>query len=339
MRESWIRGTFGDAVELAIEREPIIGGREYPTVGVLAYGRGLLYRDPVTMKTTSYKELNRIAGGRLIYSKLKAFEGAITVTPEGLTDSFASGEFPTFKCTGRALPSYLRLVTQHPRLWQAMSASSKGLGGRRERLHPRDFLSLPFTLPPLDDQRRIVDLIRALDHTIDAAKLASETTAVAMRELPAGTLARAAAMGWPECTLAESLGAPGAIRTGPFGSQLHQSDYVTDGPIAVIMPTDMRGGRVDMASAARVSQADADRLRRHMTRVGDILWSRRGDVTRFAVIDYASAGSLCGTGCFLLRPSDPGAASWLEVWLSAPTTEVVKLDEASGSDCQAAGSS
>lgn len=41
------------------------------------------------------------------------------------------------------------------------------------------------------------------------------------------------------------------IQTGPFGSQLHQSDYSECG-IPVVMPKDLVGGKISEESIARV---------------------------------------------------------------------------------------
>ena len=93
----------------------------------------------------------------------------------------------------------------------------------------------------------------------------------------------------------------GSIQTGPFGSQLHASDYVDSG-VPVVMPKDIKDRRVMTDSVARVSQENADRLSRHKLIAGDIVFSRRGDVERHALITQREAGWLCGTGCLLLRP-------------------------------------
>jgi type I restriction enzyme, S subunit len=106
----------------------------------------------------------------------------------------------------------------------------------------------------------------------------------------------------------------GAIQTGPFGSQLHAKDYVENG-IPVVMPKDIVGRRVSTDSIARVAVADVERLARHKLQAGDIVFSRRGDVERHALITEREVGWLCGTGCLLVRPGpvwqSPGFLSLL----------------------------
>lgn len=100
-------------------------------------------------------------------------------------------------------------------------------------------------------------------------------------------------MSWEKVTLQEvSI----SIQTGPFGSQLHRSDYSSDG-IPVVMPKDLVHGSISTSSIARVSQEHVNRLARHKIKEGDILYSRRGDVGRCAYVKKEEAGWLCGTGC------------------------------------------
>ena len=86
------------------------------------------------------------------------------------------------------------------------------------------------------------------------------------------------------------------IQTGPFGSQLHQSDYSIEGT-PVVMPKDLVNGHISETTIARVSDAHIERLSRHKIEIGDILYSRRGDVGRCAFATEKEAGWLCGTGC------------------------------------------
>lgn len=87
-----------------------------------------------------------------------------------------------------------------------------------------------------------------------------------------------------------------SIQTGPFGSQLHQSDYSECG-IPVIMPKDMINGKIVTNDIARVSDIHVQRLKRHKVKSGDIIYSRRGDVGRCSLITEREEGWLCGTGC------------------------------------------
>ena len=98
---------------------------------------------------------------------------------------------------------------------------------------------------------------------------------------------------WKKVTLGDIAS---NIQTGPFGSQLHQSDYSEEGT-PVVMPKDLVNGHISELSVARVSEDHVNRLSRHKIEVGDILYSRRGDVGRCAFATDLEQGWLCGTGC------------------------------------------
>jgi type I restriction enzyme S subunit len=111
-------------------------------------------------------------------------------------------------------------------------------------------------------------------------------------------------MGWRDTTLGEVCDqVGGVIQTGPFGSQLHESDYSPDG-IPVVMPKDIVEGRIATASVARVSPDHVERLSRHKLEAGDIVYGRRGDIGRQALIRQEQEGWLCGTGCLRLSFGD-----------------------------------
>lgn len=118
-------------------------------------------------------------------------------------------------------------------------------------------------------------------------------------------------------TLGDACADGGTVQTGPFGSQLHAEDYVLDG-VPVVMPVNIGDGRIEAQGIARVDEADAMRLARHRLRAGDIVYSRRGDITRRGLVRQEEIGWLCGTGCLLVRAGrgvDPG---WLSYWLATP---------------------
>lgn len=95
----------------------------------------------------------------------------------------------------------------------------------------------------------------------------------------------------------------GVIQTGPFGSQLHQSEYVLEG-IPVIMPKDIVDGKINDSTVARVSEQKAAELLRHKVKEGTIIFPRRGDISKCAYIKKEQEGYLCGTGCIKIEVSD-----------------------------------
>ncbi|MCI0485588.1 MAG: restriction endonuclease subunit S, partial [Blastocatellia bacterium] len=107
--------------------------------------------------------------------------------------------------------------------------------------------------------------------------------------------------GWEQTTLGEVCNRGGGnIQTGPFGSQLHAEDYVPDG-IPSIMPQNIGDNRIIVDGIARITSQDAERLSRYRVKAGDIVYSRRGDVERRALIRKEEEGWLCGTGCLRIR--------------------------------------
>ncbi|MCA1717600.1 MAG: restriction endonuclease subunit S [Actinobacteria bacterium] len=106
---------------------------------------------------------------------------------------------------------------------------------------------------------------------------------------------------WKQTTLGEACDRGGGnIQTGPFGSQLHASDYVSDG-IPSIMAQNIGNNRVLEEGIARITADDAERLSRYLVQTGDIVYSRRGDVEKRALVREEEDGWLCGTGCLRVR--------------------------------------
>lgn len=85
------------------------------------------------------------------------------------------------------------------------------------------------------------------------------------------------------------------MQTGPFGSQLHAEDYVVDG-IPLINPAHMNAGIIIPDPKVTVDEATQERLERHKLSEGEIIFSRRGELGRCAVVKKNNEGWLCGTG-------------------------------------------
>ncbi len=117
------------------------------------------------------------------------------------------------------------------------------------------------------------------------------------------------------------LGNVASIITGPFGSQLHQSDYVDEG-VPSIMPQNIGDRIVDFNGIAYISEQDANRLSRYRVKENDIVYSRRGDVEKHAIITDALSGALCGTGCLRVRfTNNDVLPEFISFYLNRPETK------------------
>lgn len=152
----FLRPRMGSEVELA---------SVYPIAGVYGFGRGLLLRDSIIGAQTGYRSLTRLSTGDVVYSKLKAFEGAIACAHQEADGFYVSPEFPVFEVDPAVSWRYLEHVLQSPEFSKRLASASTGLGARRERVHPSRFLELPVPLPSLPDQDRIAAHLSALGRT------------------------------------------------------------------------------------------------------------------------------------------------------------------------------
>jgi type I restriction enzyme S subunit len=91
-----------------------------------------------------------------------------------------------------------------------------------------------------------------------------------------------------------------SLQTGPFGSSLHQNDYVKGG-IPVINPACIKNGQITRIDSMAVGPNTLDRLASFKVKKGDVVLARRGEMGRCALVTPAEDGWLCGTGCIILR--------------------------------------
>ncbi len=96
------------------------------------------------------------------------------------------------------------------------------------------------------------------------------------------------------------LGEISDIKTGPFGSILHQEDYVNEGtPIVTVEHLNEFG--ISGKNAPKVSDKDKQRLLGYRINVGDIVFSRVGSVDRCSIARQENDGWLFSGRLLRLR--------------------------------------
>lgn len=178
----------GDFLELDERKTLIEEGHQYPQVGVRSFGKGLFARETLDASQTSYKQFHRLYSGAVVLSQVKGWEGAIGVCPESLVDRYASPEFRTFRCVGKeASPEYLAVLVRTEWFWNKLKDATRGVGARRERTRPEQFLNIQLPMPPLAEQERAVRILKKL-HTASEQRKAYQPE---LDALPSAILARA----------------------------------------------------------------------------------------------------------------------------------------------------
>ena len=264
----------------------------------------------------------------------------------------------------KLMPQYLRWLVRGTEWWEEVGKYIN-VGAVFDSLRCRDIPLFELPVPPLAEQGQIASVLSALDDRITLLRETNATLEAIAQALfkswfvdfdpvrakmdgraPEGMDEATAALfpdgledselglvpkGWTATTLAAlTKQHGGSIQTGPFGSQLHASDYVPDG-IPVVMPKDIANRRVATDSVARIDAINVERLARHKLQVGDIVFSRRGDVEKHALIGDREVGWLCGTGCLLVRPGKNWIApNFLSMALDAPAARLWLVQHAVG---------
>ncbi len=121
-----------------------------------------------------------------------------------------------------------------------------------------------------------------------------------------------------------------SIQTGPFGSQLHSDDYV-EGGIPVVNPSNLQPDGIVADAAITVDIATSERLSVHQLELGDIVFGRRGEMGRCALVTPSRVGWLCGTGCLNVRLSERGDPAFVVQYLRTPYVRALLALESVGS--------
>ena len=119
---------------------------------------------------------------------------------------------------------------------------------------------------------------------------------------------------WKEYTLGEIAN----IQTGPFGSQLHNKDYVEDGtPIVTV--EHLGSKKFTTQNLPCVTSEDRERLKKYSMEEGDVIFSRVGSVDRCSYVDSSEEGWLFSGRCLRVRPSNRIFPLFLYYYLCQPT--------------------
>jgi type I restriction enzyme S subunit len=144
---------LGEFLRLEEDAVPIQADGSYPQVGMKSFGAGLFPKAATLGAETTYRTFNRLFAGALVLSQVKGWEGALAVCPKNLAGWFVSPEYRTFRCIeGEARPGYLTPIIRTEWFWGRLTHATRGVGARRERTRPDQFLNIEIPMPNMHDQ-------------------------------------------------------------------------------------------------------------------------------------------------------------------------------------------
>lgn len=241
------------------------------------------------------------------------------VTPfRGFTQVSSTEFLPLVPDRARLDHGYLRQVLVTPDFVNSLVGSIEAATKSRSRVKPQQVLDVTIPLPPIEEQRRIAHLLDEADRLQGLRKEANEKAQTILPALFVEMFGdpQTNPMGWD----INSLGEVATIQIGPFGSLLHQEDYV-DGGIPLVNPKHIQDGRICPSNTEAITPEKHAQLSNYHLRVGDVVMGRRGEMGRCAVVSGEHDGYLCGTGSLIVRPREGMAvAPYLASLLSHDAT-------------------
>ncbi|MDX1352798.1 MAG: restriction endonuclease subunit S [Thiomicrorhabdus sp.] len=205
-------------------------------------------------------------------------------------------------------------------------AESLGTGTTFKEISGATAKKLPFLLPPLAEQKVIADKLDTMLAQVETTKARLDRIPQILKTFRQSVLAAAVSGKLTEEWQVENeairkfqkLGSAGVeVKTGPFGSALHKSDYLLD-EIPVINPMHISDGRINPSASMTISEEKYNSLGAWHLKEGDVVVGRRGEMGRAAVY-MGSDKMLCGTGSMILRPPANTISKYLEIILRSPT--------------------
>lgn len=167
---------------------------------------------------------------------------------------------------------------------------------------------ISFSFPCLEEQQKIASFFSTLDQKIELNERKLEVLEKLKKGMMQKIFNRKIILRdekgdyYPEWTY-RRIEDFSDVKTGPFGSALHSSDYVENGT-PIITTEHFKNGSIPKSKAnlPQVSKENYRRLSAYVLREGDIVFSRVGSVDRCAYVTDAQEGWLFSGRVLRVRP-------------------------------------
>lgn len=291
-KSDWVKVKFGDVVYEPKEsvKDSIAEGIEH-VVGLEHIDSEDIHlrRSASIEESTTFTK--RFRKGDLLFGRRRAY---LKKAAKADFDGICSGDITVMRTNEELLlPDLLPFIVNNDKFFDY--AIQHSAGGLSPRVKFKDLSKYEFYQPPLKVQLKIVGLFLLVEDTLRKNIKLLES-----------------AKNYKESVIEENLTTKSngsvifdycetdGVRIGPFGSLLHKSDYTAEG-VPVIMPADIINGVIQEETLSRISTEKASELENYRLKENDILFPRRGDLTKRAIVKKHQEGWICGTGTLRVR--------------------------------------
>ena len=260
-----------------------------------------------------------IKTGDVLVSLTRPNLNAVALVPDELDNQIASTGFEVVKPLS-VDSRFVFALTKSKDFIDSISGVVQGA------LYPAakssDVQAYTFQLPALAEQKVIADKLDTLLAQVETTKARLELIPEILKNFRQSVLADAVsgklnAGDYQQAPVYKALGDVGVeVKTGPFGSALHKSEYISGG-IPVINPMHISNGTIVASQQMTIPKAKYDELEAWHLKIGDVVVGRRGEMGRAAVVNYKGE-MLCGTGSMILRTPKNSLPKYLEIILRSP---------------------
>lgn len=227
----------------------------------------------------------------------------------GLAGAYNVAIIKTIPNENRISKKFLKYVLKAPEF--QFFVQNVGSRAAQAGFNKKELAQFHIPLPDLDTQKRIVTVLDKAQRVIELREKSLELLDQLLRDTFLDMFGDPVLN--PKRWEVKKLSEISKIQIGPFGSQLHKSEYISGG-IPLINPTHIVNGEIIPSNDFTITHEKASELKKYLLRKGDIVMGRRGEMGRCAEIHEEQDGYFCGTGSLFLRPSteiDPTILSFI----------------------------
>lgn len=307
MRDGWRQVTLGN-VTLPVKKQAPSGAFVYVDISSVSRdSKSIEMPSTFAVDDAPGRARQHLSAGDVLVSTVRPNLNAVAMVPADLDGAIGSTGFSVLRAdSSQVLSGFLFAIVRHDSFVTAMT--ERATGSNYPAVTERAVREFAFPCPPLDCQRRIVDLIGAIDGSIDAADREADSLLASLESIRDLVL-------W------------GGPRRTPLGQIAHVIGGLVD-------PTSAENSTLPHIGTERISSntgdlhgvlsaaEDAVTSGKYLHDPGTIIYSKiRPNLRKVSIPTWRG---LCSADAYPIRPIDDAASvSFLRhVLISRPFTEI-----------------